>query len=711
MANKELRVNLTGDSTDLNLALSDAQKKLVAFSGKMKDIGKTLSLSLTAPLSLAGTAAIKMASDFNESLNKVDVAFKQSSADVRAFAKTSMSSFGIAEGSALDMAAMFGDMATSMGLTTSQAATMSKSLVGLAGDLASFKNISVDVAQTALSGIFTGETESLKRLGIVMTEQNVQYWLMEKGIKKTFEQMSQAEKTLARYQYIMAMTTNAQGDFIRTQGGAANQMRMFQEGLKQLGTQFGEIVLPAVTKIVTALNGFIKYIGDADSGTKKFILVLAGIATATGPLLFLAGTIIPKVVTGINLMTAAAAKFNLTAGKGSALFTLATMLGYAAVSAYDYANALKPDNKLSDQEKTDAQAIRNKNKEILKSIAILQQQRQMATAPISGPSASSGLSTQAIDAQISAQYKLIAQNNALIKSIESVKKAGTGGVGGGDLGVGAGAAKAQKEVYGIIGDLVSLGEKIDEHRQKTKELKNELLAIRWPDLGKPMDSLSLGIDKALEGFKTPMQVMNEQIIANTKLQQESLASLSVSYQQILDQGTAMAEGVSGAFGVLGDSIMQSFGNATSGLQGFLQGMARTVIQLGQIILKEIIMNQARATANAIAGATEAGAATGPASIFTTPAFIATAVGGVLSAFAAIPKFASGGIVSGPTMGLMGEYPGAKSNPEVIAPLNKLQGMMDTGSGGSTNLTGEFIVRGSDLVLALQRAERQKSRIG
>ena len=123
------------------------------------------------------------------------------------------------------------------------------------------------------------------------------------------------------------------------------------------------------------------------------------------------------------------------------------------------------------------------------------------------------------------------------------------------------------------------------------------------------------------------------------------------------------------------------------------------------------MNQARATANAIAGATQSGTATGPAAVFTTPAFISTAIGGVLSAFAAIPKFAAGGIVSGPTMGLMGEYPGAKSNPEVIAPLSKLQGMMDTGSGGNMNLTGEFVVRGQDLVLALQRAERQKNRIG
>ena len=93
---------------------------------------------------MAGGAAIKLASDFEESLNKVDVAFGKSSAEVKNFAKTTLTQFGIAEGSALDMAALFGDMATSMGITRNEASLMSTSMVGLAGDLASFKNIGID---------------------------------------------------------------------------------------------------------------------------------------------------------------------------------------------------------------------------------------------------------------------------------------------------------------------------------------------------------------------------------------------------------------------------------------------------------------------------------------------------------------------------------------------------------------------------------------
>lgn len=713
MANKELRINLTGDSTDLNLALSDAQKKLVAFSGKMKDIGKTLSISLTAPLALVGTAAIKMASDLNESLNKVDVAFKESSSEIKAFAKTTMNSFGIAEGSALDMAANFGDMATSMGLTTSQAAMMSKSLVGLAGDLASFKNIGIDQAQTALTGIFTSETESLKRLGYVMTEANLKAFALSKGIKANYDTMSQAEKVLLRYNYILNVTKNAQGDFVRTQDGAANQMRMFQEGLKQLGEQFGQIILPAFTKIVSALNTFIKYISQADTGTKTFILAVSGIAALAGPLLFLAGTVIPKVIVGINLMKVAFANLGRTV-KAAGIVGLISAVAGAAMdqqSALDGANSSL--SKLSDEEKTSATAIYEKNKQLYASIKAYEELRKSAAqqdAIYKAQTNNDRNTAKVYEEKIAQARALILENRKLLKSIPAeTAKPTTPKVGLDISSIGAG--DTQKEVYGILGDLISLGEKIDEHRQKTRELKNELLAIRWPDLGKPVESLTYGIDKALEGFKTPMSVMNAQIAANTKLQQENLQALSIAYTQAVDQATAMAEGVSNAFGVLGESIMLSFGKAESGLDRFLQGMARTAIQLAQMVLKEIIMNKALATSNAIAGATKSGAATGPAAVFTTPAFIATAVGGVLSAFAAIPKFASGGIVSGPTMGLMGEYPGAKSNPEVIAPLNKLQGMIDSGSGGNMNLTGEFVVRGSDLVLALQRAERQKSRIG
>jgi len=294
--NVKFTADLKGFSTEMQTALRQVEKAGKQFQA----IGRTMSTFVTLPILAAGAAAIKFASDYNESLNKVDVSFKGSSAEVKDFAKTSLESFGIAEGTALNMASAYGDMGTSMGLTNGQAAKMSTSLVGLAGDLASFKNISIDIANTAISAIFTGETESLKKLGIVMTEVNLKQFALNSGIKKNYEQMSQAEKVQLRYNYILSVTKNSQGDFIRTQGGAANQMRIFQESLKQLAQQFGSIVLPLFTSVIKSLNGMVTSFGNLSEGTKTTIIVIAAIAAAIGPLLSGIGgllTFIPTLIT------------------------------------------------------------------------------------------------------------------------------------------------------------------------------------------------------------------------------------------------------------------------------------------------------------------------------------------------------------------------------------------------------------------------------
>lgn len=767
---EELKVRITGDAADLDLALSDAQKSLVAFSKKAAEMGKTMSMYVTAPLLAAGAASIKMASDFNESLNKVDVSFKSASGSVTEFAKTSLKTYGIASGTALDMASNFGDMATSMGLGVGEASKLSTSLVGLAGDMASFKNIRIDVAQTALNGIFTGETESLKRLGIVMTEANVKAYAFAQGITKQYDSMSQAEKVMLRYQYVMSVTKNAQGDFARTNENAANQMRMFGEGVKQLSAEIGQVMLPAVTSITRAANNMITGFSGASEGTKGFVVALGLIAAGTGPLLFLVGTIVPKVIEGFNLMSAAAVKFNLTLKGATSIAGLAALLGVAAVSAYDYATALNPNNKLTEQEKKDANAIREKNKEILASIELLKKQKAMAGGPITGMNTAQGISTQAIDSQIKGQLQLIAQNNALIKGIEKKSVADAAATKIADEA----ARKEQERISGALGAKKAKKAKKDpaeEARKKAFDESNKYFAGEFDKLTALKEKVGkedlAAADAISSKYLTDRQkevgdlasVYDQQVnernrlhqsttaidekfrsdsaALNAKYDQEDLlaleekfgavaevintfantdaataaANVAAQMEKIMAIGQMVADTAGQAFSALGQSIVDSMGLASSGLEGFAQVMLRTMVELGTMILKQIIMNQASAMASSIASASQSAAATGPLAVFAQPAFIATAVGGVLSAFAAIPKFAAGGIVSGPTMGLMGEYPGAKSNPEVIAPLSKLQNMLDTGNGGGGAMTGEFVLRGQDLVVALQRAEKQRNRIG
>lgn len=341
IGNVTIRIGAT--AKQLEYDLKRAENALKRSVGKMQGLGQTLSLSVTAPLALAGAASFKMASDVEESLNKVRVAFGSSAGSVEKFADSTLNMYGIARGTALDMSALFGDMATSMGLPQDEAAKLSTSLVGLGGDLASFKNISLSEVQTALSGIFTGETESLKRLGIVMTEANVQAFALTQGITKKFQAMTQAEKVALRYNYVLTQTKNAQGDFARTSDGAANQMRIFQESMKELGASFGQVLLPVITPIIQKLNDILKSFKELSPETKKFIVIVAGIAATLGPAIIVFAQlysavqtlriamlglgVIGQVVTFFKLATTSAAGFSV-AMKVLASATLSAMKAF-----------------------------------------------------------------------------------------------------------------------------------------------------------------------------------------------------------------------------------------------------------------------------------------------------------------------------------------------------------------------------------------------
>jgi hypothetical protein len=170
----------------------------------------------------------------------------------------------------------------------------------------------------------------------------------------------------------------------------------------------------------------------------------------------------------------------------------------------------------------------------------------------------------------------------------------------------------------------------------------------------------------IEKWSKTLGNMNGMLDRNKKKVDDWKNELVNSAQTI---SSAFAQG----FSQMGQSIVNSLGLAKDGLEGFIGGLASTAMQF-------IAMMLAKSLAAAIFSAEQMAALTGPGAIFSAPVLIAQAVAGVMGAFAAIPKFANGGIAFGPTMGLMGEYPGARSNPEVIAPLSKLKAMIGGGSG-------------------------------
>ena len=195
-----------------------------------------------------------MASDLEEVQNVVDVSFGSMADEVEAFANTAVRSYGISALTAKRMASTFMAMSNGMGITQEAGKNMSLQLTALAGDMASFYNVGQDIAQTALTSIFTGETESLKKFGIVLTETNLEAFALSQGIKKSYQAMSQAEKVALRYNYVLNATKNAQGDFARTSGSWANQMRLLKEQWTQFLGILGSGLIKILTPMVKALN-------------------------------------------------------------------------------------------------------------------------------------------------------------------------------------------------------------------------------------------------------------------------------------------------------------------------------------------------------------------------------------------------------------------------------------------------------------------------
>ena len=272
-----------------SIRLDAIKKQLKQVSDSLTSFGARLSVGVTAPIVAAGAASIKMASDMDEAVNKVDVVFGEAAKTVHEFSNTTLTAYGITKSTALDMAALFGDMATSMGFSQEEAAKMSTELVALAGNLASFKNVSLDQVETALKSIYTGETESLKNFGIVMTEANLQAYALSQGIETTTSAMDQSEKVALRLQYVLDSTKNAQGDFARTSDSTANQLRILSESLKELAAIAGEELIPMVLPIIKQLNQIIQKVGQLDDGTKDMITKLAVFAAAFGPVLTVSG--------------------------------------------------------------------------------------------------------------------------------------------------------------------------------------------------------------------------------------------------------------------------------------------------------------------------------------------------------------------------------------------------------------------------------------
>lgn len=247
----------------------------------VQNMAKKAALALAAAFSVKkiidfGASCIELGSDLQEVQNVVDVSFPAMSKQVDAFAQNAAASFGLSETMAKRFTGTFGAMAKAFGFSEKQAYEMSTALTGLAGDVASFYNITQDEAYTKLKSVFTGETESLKDLGVVMTQTALDQYALANGFGKTTAKMTEAEKVALRYKFVQEQLTSASGDFIRTSDSWANQVRILQLQFDSFKASIGQGLINVLTPAIKTINLLMQKLVALGNMFKSFTEMIMG---------------------------------------------------------------------------------------------------------------------------------------------------------------------------------------------------------------------------------------------------------------------------------------------------------------------------------------------------------------------------------------------------------------------------------------------------
>ena len=279
----QIALELGIDSSQIVNQLTGASNKAAKqatsiFSGMGKKIAAGLSIAAFTKFT---KDCIEVGSNVTEVQNVVDTAFKDLSGQADQWASNAMTNFGLSELSAKKYMGVFGQMSNAMDITGQAALDMAEDVTGLTGDVASFYNLSTDEAYTKLKSIWTGETETLKDLGVVMTQTNLDQYALNNGFGKTTAKMTEQEKVMLRYQYVTSALSNATGDFVKTQDSWANQTRILTLRFQQLKASLGKGFIALFTPILRGFNNLLAGLQKVADGFASFVQMLTGADVST----------------------------------------------------------------------------------------------------------------------------------------------------------------------------------------------------------------------------------------------------------------------------------------------------------------------------------------------------------------------------------------------------------------------------------------------
>lgn len=270
---------------DLTVNRKGFDRSMNSITGLAKKAGVTLAAAFgTKKLIDFGKSCLELGSDLQEVQNVVDVTFPSMSKQIDKFAKNAAGQFGLSETMAKKFSGTFGSMAEAFGFSEKEAYKMSTALTGLAGDVASFYNISQDEAYTKLKSVFSGETETLKDLGVVMTQNALDAYALANGYGKVVSKMTEAEKVSLRFAFVQDQLANATGDFARTSNSWANQTRILSLQFDSLKASIGQGLINVFTPVIQVVNTLLaklQTLGNAFKNLTENIFGNAGGSNAT----------------------------------------------------------------------------------------------------------------------------------------------------------------------------------------------------------------------------------------------------------------------------------------------------------------------------------------------------------------------------------------------------------------------------------------------
>lgn len=276
-ADGTIYINTEIDGAGFKSGINSMQGGLGKLTKSVKRLGIAIgSVFAIKELVQFGKEAIELGSDLQEVQNVVEVTFTTLADEVDNFAKAAAKTAGLSETMAKRYAGTFGAMAKAFGFAEENAFDMATALTQLSGDIASFYNITQDEAYTKLKSIFTGETESLKDLGVVMTQTALDSFAMQKGIGKATSQMTEQEKVALRYSFVLEQLSMASGDFQRTSDGWANQMRILSLNIESFKANIGQGLINLFTPVVQVINILIEKLGVLAEKFKAFTELITG---------------------------------------------------------------------------------------------------------------------------------------------------------------------------------------------------------------------------------------------------------------------------------------------------------------------------------------------------------------------------------------------------------------------------------------------------